>query len=45
MCQFKLTQTGRRPDKATKLDVLELIMKRKLLWWYELEEKFGYSPR
>jgi len=30
---------------ATKLDVLEFIMKRKLVWAYELAEKFGYDPR
>jgi hypothetical protein len=30
---------------ATKVDVLEFIMKRELVWAYELEEKFGYSPR
>lgn len=29
---------------ATKLDVLEFIMKRGLVWAYELKEKFGYSP-
>jgi Mn-dependent DtxR family transcriptional regulator len=30
---------------ATKIDVLEFIMKRRLVWPYELEEKFGYSFR
>lgn len=30
---------------ATKLDVLEFIMKRKLACPYELAEKFGFSPR
>jgi DNA-binding transcriptional regulator PaaX len=30
---------------ATKMDILEFIMKRELVWAYELEEKFGYSHR
>ncbi len=30
---------------ARKLDILEFIMKRELIWAYELEEKFGYSPK
>ena len=30
---------------ASKLDILEFIMKRKLVWAYELEEHFGYSCR
>lgn len=30
---------------TTKVDALEFIMKRELVWAYELEEKFGYSPR
>ena len=29
---------------ATKLDILKFIMERKLVWAYELEEKFGYGP-
>ena len=29
---------------ATKVDVLEFIMKRRLVWPYELEERFGYNP-
>jgi len=29
---------------ATKIEVLEFIMKRKLVWLYELTEKFNYSP-
>ena len=28
---------------ATKFDVLEFIMKRELVWAYELVEHFGYS--
>lgn len=30
---------------ATKVDVLEFIMKRGVVRSYELEEKFGYSPK
>ncbi len=30
---------------ARKLDILEFIMKRELIRAYELEEKFGYSPK
>ena len=30
---------------ATKIDILEFMMKRKLVWLYEVEEKFGYSSR
>jgi Mn-dependent DtxR family transcriptional regulator len=30
---------------ATKMDILEFIMKRELVWAYELEEKFRYSHR
>lgn len=31
--------------KATKLDVLEWIKKRRRVWAYELEEHFGFTPR
>ena len=30
---------------AGKLNILEFIMKRELIWRYELEEEFGYSHR
>jgi len=29
---------------ARKLDILEFIMKKRLVWAYEIEQKFGYSP-
>lgn len=28
-----------------KLNILEFIMKKELVWAYELEDEFGYSPR
>lgn len=30
---------------ATKLEILEFIMEKGIIWAYELEEKFGYSPK
>lgn len=30
---------------ATKFDILEFIMKTELIQRYQLEEKFGYSPK
>lgn len=30
---------------ATKLEILEFIMKKRIIRAYELEEKFGYSPK
>lgn len=30
---------------ARRLDILEFIMKRGLVWTYELEQHFGYAPR
>lgn len=30
---------------ATKVDLLEFIMKRRVVWAYELVEAFGYSPK
>lgn len=30
---------------ATKIQILEFIMERRLIWGYELVEKFGYSPK
>jgi len=30
--------------KATKLDILEFISKRRLVWAYDLRDKFRYSP-
>jgi len=32
-----------RKIRADKLTILEFIMKRSLVWPYELREKFGYS--
>ena len=29
--------------KATKLQVLEFIKERQLVWVYEIEQKFGYT--
>jgi len=31
--------------KATKLQVLEFIEERRLVWVYEIEQKFGYTDR
>lgn len=28
---------------ATKIEILEFIMRRKYIWPYEIAEKFGYS--
>ena len=30
--------------KASKLDVLEWIMKKGMVWAYELAEHFGFTP-
>jgi Mn-dependent DtxR family transcriptional regulator len=29
---------------ALTIDILEFIMQRRIIWGYELIEKFGYSP-
>ena len=30
---------------ATKMDILEFIRKKRIVWAYELAEKFGFSHR
>lgn len=30
---------------ATKLEILDFIQKRDLVWAYEIEQRFDYSPR
>lgn len=30
---------------ATKLEILEFMMGKRIIWAYELEEKFSYSPK